>query len=481
MRGYIAVFLFVLSSLTGLAKADEINYTLSSDKEKIEVQPFKHYHYAALDLAAPMHFTLDCSEKIESFEISPKSYGIKGVLNEKNELSFTLSHPQYILVRINNKHRFFLFADAPEVIPQGKQKNILSLGIDNTGRKNETAKIQKALNSVSGTNEILVFPKGIYKVNPLRIPGHSRIHLSRGAVLMADTQDITLYKPNDEVETKRFIYFKDVEDVKISGRGEINLNGRELRTKYNNDARIRLLFFVKAKNIDIDGIFIKDPGSWNTQILYSDDISLRHIKMMNDTELSNTDGFDPDASRNVLIENCFAYCSDDNIAIKTTNYAKLLRDVDGITVRKCVFLTKKSSLKVGTETRGEVMKNILFEDNDVIESDRGMALYCSDGARFENIRYINNRFERNHPDSKQCGIQFVVNKRKPESRIGSINDVLVKDCVFECHFPKMSDVKAVEGTEGLQVVFDNLVIAGKKCLTAEDAKMKIKNSEVQFK
>ncbi|WP_455498700.1 glycoside hydrolase family 28 protein [Coprobacter sp.] len=480
MRGYVAVLLIILSSLTGL-EAVEISYTLFSDKGKIDVQPFKHYHYAAFDLAAPMHFVLSCSEKIETFEISPKSYGIKGILNDKNELSFTLSRPQYVLVRINDKYRFFLFADAPEIIPQGKRRNVLSLGIDNTGKKNETSSIQKALNTVSETGEILLFPKGIYKINPLYIPSHTRIHLSRGAVLMADTQDITPFKPTDEVETKRFIYFKDVENVKITGYGEINLNGKELRTKYGNDARIRLLFFVKARNINIDGIFIKDPGSWNTQILYSDDISLRHIKMMNDTELSNTDGFDPDASRNVLIENCFAYCSDDNVAIKTTNYAKLLRDVDGITVRKCVFLTKKSSLKVGTETRGEVMKNILFEDNDVIESDRGMALYCSDGARFENIRYIRNRFERNYPDSKQCGIQFVVNKRKPESRIGSIDGVLVEDCVFDCHFPKKSDIKALEGSKGIRVIFNNLVIAGKKCLAAEDARIKIQNSEVQFK
>lgn len=232
---------------------------------------------------------------------------------------------------------------------------------------------------------------------------------------------------------------------------------------------MRLFLIVNSKNVTIDGIIICDPGSWNTQILKFEDVTIRNVKMMNDVELSNTDGFDPDASKRILIEHCFAYCGDDNIAIKTTNTSGYLQDVDDITVRGCVFLTRKSSLKVGTETRGAAMKNILFEDNDVVESDRGMALYCSDGALFQNIRFINNRFEDNYPDAKQCGIHFTINKRNANSNIGQMKGILIKDCVFYKSFPKVSAIVGFDEGHRIQMTVENLVIAEKKCNTVSDS------------
>lgn len=195
--------------------------------------------------------------------------------------------------------------------------------------------------------------------------------------------------------------------------------------------------------------------------------------MLNDIELSNTDGFDPDASKRVLIENCFAFCSDDNVAVKTTGSSDYLQDIDDITVRACTFLTKKSSLKVGTESRGETMKNILFEDNDVIESDRGMSLYCSDGASYENIRYINNRFEDNHPDAKRCGINFTIIKRNADSKPGQMKDILIKDCSFVKPFPKVSEIFGLDTGHRIQLSIENLQIAGESCKACILAQLKI--------
>jgi polygalacturonase len=199
--------------------------------------------------------------------------------------------------------------------------------------------------------------------------------------------------------------------------------------------------------------------------------------MLNDIELSNTDGFDPDASVNVLIENCFAYCSDDNVAVKTTGSSGYLRDVDGITVRGCTFLTKKSSLKVGTESRGEVMKNILFEDNDVVESDRGMALYCSDGALFTGISFINNRFEDNYPDAKRSWMNFTIIKRNPDSKAGSMDNILIKDCSFIHPFPKASEISGFDETHRIGMTIENMTVGDKRCTNVKEANLKSKGFE----
>ena len=191
--------------------------------------------------------------------------------------------------------------------------------------------------------------------------------------------------------------------------------------------------------------------------------------MLNDIYVSNTDGFDPDASRRVLIENCFAYCGDDNVAIKSTNTMGYLQDVYDITVRNNVFLTKKSALKVGTESNTDVMKNITFENNDVLEADRGMTLYCYDGAIYENIRYINNRFERTHPDRCQCGLHFRIRKRRDWSGSGVMKQILIKDCSFSRALPNLAQITGMNDDHRIDLTIENLTIEGIPCTSENES------------
>jgi polygalacturonase len=235
---------------------------------------------------------------------------------------------------------------------------------------------------------------------------------------------------------------------------------------------MRLLLILNSSDVRIDGIIVRDPGSWNTHILYSEKIDIRNVKMLNDIELSNTDGFDPDASKDVVIDHCFAYCSDDNVAVKSTGTSGLLRDAENIIVRNCVFLTKKSALKVGTESLSATLKNIVFVNNDVIESDRGMSLYCADGAVFDDIRFINNRFESNWPDAKRCGINFTITKRTPASRAGEMKNILIKDCSFATEFPRVSEILGFDKDHRIGLTIDNLSIGGKKVSGLLDSSIK---------
>ncbi len=376
-------------------------FTLKTPSGNLIASNGNDYYFISFDLAKASPMSLTSNIPIEKVEISPKSRPIPFELKD-NKLKFSLNKAGQHMIRINDSIKIFLFAEMPEKVPIGK--NVINIvgkyKIDSTGRVIETAKIQQALNELSNSGKILFFPKGTYKSGSLDIRSNSCIYFERGAELSTDTSSIGSYNSTDSLKTKRFIYLKNVENVEIKGYGSINGNGNVLRTKFGDDARMRLIMAVKSKHIVVDGLQLKDPGSWNTQILLCEQVTLSNVKILNNTQLANTDGFDPDGSAQVLIENCFACCSDDNVAIKTTGYAGIPGVVDGITVRGCLFLTRKSALKIGTETRGSSMKNIIFENNDVIESDRGMAIYVSDGAILDSILFQNNRFERNHPDQQ---------------------------------------------------------------------------------
>lgn len=414
------------------------------------------------------------------WDISPHSYGIKGA-KKRNKLTFTINRTGYVVIRFKKnqdfKKRLVIFIEPPEELPDGEQVDVVeTYGIDNTGKKNETIKIQQALNEISASGKVLYFPDGIYKTYSLQIKSNSRIHLSKNARIIADTSVLESYIAKDG-GINRFIFINHAENISVTGLGAFDSNGSEI-LGVNVPERVRkldgmrLLFILNSRNINFDGILLKDSVRWNTHIVGCEDITFRNCKMMNNLtnneHFASLDGWDLDASKRILIENCFGWAGDDNVAIKCTGYGNLgiYNDVEYITVRGCVFLTKKTALKIGTETRCTNMRCIVFEDNDIIEADRVIGINVRDKAVVDGVLFKNIRSEYNYPDRKQMGINIYITRREDnQSWTGKIQNVTVEDCSFEQKFPKKFQITRVEShakAVDLQVTFKNLTIENKK-------------------
>lgn len=451
----------------------DMNFTLEANRKPVEVKFFQSYYYATFDLDRETTMVLTSKNTIHNCEISPLHRNIKSQI-EGHQIFFTLREAGYFMVRINDTVKFFVFAEVPKKTPRKNVINILSYGVDTSSHISQTEQIQRAIDDAARSRKILLFPKGTYTSGQLALHSNSWIYLDRGALLQADVQSTAQYLSDDKVKTRKFIYIKDSRNVKISGYGTISGNGTVLRSKFGDEARMRLIMAVNSHNLVIEGVELRDPGSWNTQVLLCRNVLIKNVKLLNNKDLSNTDGFDPDASEKLRIIHCFAICSDDNVAIKTTNYGSYLGDVRNITVRGNVFLTRKSSLKIGTETMGKTMRNINFKDNDVLECDRGMALYVLDGATLNHIRYINNRFERNYPDAKRAGFYFQINRRNENSAAGQIKNVLIKDCTFKTTFPKPSKIEGLDPAHGIEnMTIDNLVIEKKRIHSLQEGRIEV--------
>jgi len=220
----------------------------------------------------------------------------------------------------------------------------------------------------------LVVNAGTYLVNgPIHLVDNTCINLQKGARLIFGTNAenylpavptswegtfINNYSP--------LIYAYQVKNIAITGDGTIDGNGKdgfgrwydkqkpdqELSRKMNHEnvplgkrmfgkghyLRPQFIQFFECKNVLIEGITIANSPFWSVHFLKSENVIARKVKF--NAFNKNNDGFDPEYSKNVLIENIDFNNADDNVAIKAG------RDREGwdtaspsenIVIRNCRF------------------------------------------------------------------------------------------------------------------------------------------------
>lgn len=437
--------------------------------------------YAHFAFSGTVAVEVIARETINTFDLSPHRYGIHATANG-NVLSFHLSQPRKMHLKINGLPRFFIFADAPEEDPpQPGQPGVYSLrnyGVSSSLDSVQTWNIQRAVDDVAAKRGILYVPPGIYRSGELRMKSGLTLYLAPGAVIKG-TGEVSDY-PRGELGTQQ-IYLLDCRDIRIRGRGVIDGQGRALRISTDNsaDGRMKLIRSLRATDCIVEGVVLRDAGTWAIHLIESSDLQFDNYKLISNTIIDdpgfpwepNTDGFDPDNSSRVIIENGFVSCSDDAIAIKLKHGT--LNNMDDIRFRNNVVWTVKSALKIGTEVVGRKMTNIVFENNEVIHADRGIVVYCYRGATIENPKWINNYFERIGDNTKEMNMEI---KIQDDGGRGYLNNVFIKDNTFERFSPNPSRLRGLDGEHVLDgVVFDNLVIAGKKRMSPADAQISVNN------
>ena len=259
--------------------------------------------------------------------------------------------------------------------------------------------LQQAIDSCSlaGGGKVIVKP-GEYHLNgSLFLKSNVNLHLEKGAVLkfsgVADDFLPTVFTRWEGTELyghSAMIYAAHATNIAITGEGVIDANaGVEMAQWGPNEAtdRDRLrdqgerlvpvserqygkgtilrpsaVEFVGCSRILLEDVTIKNSPFWTIHPIYCDNVIVRGVTI--DTHFANNDGCDPDATSNVLIENCVFNVGDDAIAIKSG------RDADGrrvgrpsrnIVIRNCLFNSECNGLCIGSEMSGGV-ENVFMHD-----------------------------------------------------------------------------------------------------------------------
>jgi polygalacturonase len=260
--------------------------------------------------------------------------------------------------------------------------NPRSYGAKGDGVSKDTAAIQMAIDTCArqggGTVQLVA---GTYLSAPIVLKSNITLQLNKGATLLgspdhADYPPLTMFHLPD---LQPLVGATNAGHVAITGGGVIDGNGeswwQEARSFKNSGVlgsdhpRPKLIIFDHCKHVRVEGVTIQNSPMWQLVLYYSDDVTIRNIKVLAPYPSPNTDAIDPFSSSNVVIDHVYADVGDDNIAIKSGPINSPGPDDPSrnITITDCTFL-HGHGLSIGSELAGGAQniraERIHFEGTD---------------------------------------------------------------------------------------------------------------------
>ncbi|MBQ7916467.1 MAG: glycoside hydrolase family 28 protein [Firmicutes bacterium] len=225
-------------------------------------------------------------------------------------------------------------------------------------------------------------PAGNYPTRSIEMVSNTTLYVDNGATINF-TDDIENYELIDtEFEGlsskayKPLVHADHAENIAIVGQGTLNGNGQrwwsELKARNLKYVRPYMINFQYCKNIKLEDVTITMSPSWTVHPLYCDNMLVRGITIKNPADSPNTDGIDPDGTKNLRILDCTIDVGDDCIAIKCgTEDTPNRQPSENITITGCTMLHGHGGVVLGSEMSGGI-RNITISNCVFYETDRGI-------------------------------------------------------------------------------------------------------------
>ena len=278
-------------------------------------------------------------------------------------------------------------AGARRVPKSQKVFNVSAYGAKNDSLTMNTKAIQAAIDACAEKGGgIVTFDEGNYVTGSLFVKKGVTLHIGKNTQLLG-SQNIDDYPEIDTrvagVELRwpaALINVLDQERVALSGEGTIHARGKPFWDKYwtmrreyekkglrwivdYDCKRPRTLLVTGSTNVTVKGLTFKQAGFWTVQILYSKNVTVNGITILNNIDGSgpSTDGIDIDSSSWILVENSTIDCNDDDFCLKAGRDAdglRVNRPTEYVVIRNCTALRGAGLITCGSETSGGI-RNVL--------------------------------------------------------------------------------------------------------------------------
>ena len=287
-------------------------------------------------------------------------------------------HPVLVLVLLCAAIPALAFASS-------RQCDARKFGAKGDGVSKDRAAIQTAIDACErqggGTVRLTA---GTYLSAPIVLKDNIILQLDKGATLVGSS-NFSDYPPKTEFREpglQSLVSATNAANVSITGEGVIDGAGQPwwemVRSVKNagvmgsDHPRPRLVVFDHCKHVLVEGVTIQNSPMWQLVLYYSDDVTIRNIKVLAPEHSPNTDAVDPFSSSNVHIDHLLADVGDDDIAIKSGAIGSPGPDDPSrdIAITDCTFL-HGHGLSVGSEIAGGA-QDIRAERIHFVGTDNGI-------------------------------------------------------------------------------------------------------------
>lgn len=208
---------------------------------------------------------------------------------------------------------------------------------------------------------------GTFLSGPIVLKSNIDLEIAKGTTLQGSSkhddypQKVEFRNPG----LQSLVNATNASNVSISGGGVIDGAGeswwKEVRGQGDHGImgqgmlRPRLVVFDHSRKVLIEGVTVQNSPFWQIVLYYSDDVTIRNIRVLADPHSPNTDAIDPFSSSNIRIEHVYADVGDDDVAIKSGQANSPGPDAPSkdITISDCTFM-HGHGLSIGSEIAGGV-------------------------------------------------------------------------------------------------------------------------------
>lgn len=239
----------------------------------------------------------------------------------------------------------------------------------------------------SGGGTMLV-PTGEWPCPPLNLTSHLTIYLKVGGTLKADPHadwpivaPLAIYGQGHDHPGPRWAPFlngANVTNLTIGGEnGTIDGSGAHWWNKHwehtEKYTRPSLFECVHCQDVLLQDVTFHNSGFWTLHPVLSRRVTARRITVLNQQwqrfppkiGSPNTDGFDPDSTSDVLLEDSYFAVDDDAVSIKAgwdcAGYAGGGTPSNNITIRNITVWRGGGGIALGSEMSGGI-SNVLVEN-----------------------------------------------------------------------------------------------------------------------
>jgi hypothetical protein len=315
--------------------------------------------------------------------------------------------------------------------------NASMFGIKSNGTTLNTNSIQKAIDFVSENGGgRLLFYVGRYLTGTIHMKSNVTIQLEEGAILVGS---VNPFDYEFHSNWTALIFAHDQVNIGITGKGVIDGQGFIVANnlvdlihkgvitdplKYDRPwegRRPQNIYFKGCRNVIIQGITLKDPGSWNQQYDQCRNVLIDGITV-DSKSYWNNDGVDIVDCDSVIVRNSYFDAADDGICLKSHSVDFVCQNVY---IHNNTVRTSANGIKFGTVGHGG-FRNIKIINNLVFDTYRSAITFAAvDGGIIENIIVDSLR------SINTGNVIFLRIGERKAGKLGSMNNITISNVYAE--------------------------------------------------